>query len=175
MDKYYFLVAELPTLFFNKEPEISIDYFLVEAKKWMSERDFQILSRVNINDYLLNPKNPRILREFQAFENFLRSDLAKFREAKKQNIDYKPTVFAPSVVKEGNPLDVEVKLMQLRWDLLDEMQREHHFDLEYLILYYLKLQILQRFYSFDKEKGMEKFQKLYEVVYDSGDREDNGN
>ncbi|NOZ63121.1 MAG: DUF2764 family protein [Calditrichaeota bacterium] len=175
MDKYYFLVAELPTLFFSKEPELSVEYFLSEAEKWMSARDLQILSRVDINDYLVHPKSPRVLRDFQHFESALRTDLARFREEKKQNIDYKLTSVPPSLIKEGNPLEVEIKLLELRWKLLDEMQREHHFDLAYLILYYLKLQILQRYGTFNKEKGLEKFQKLYEVIYESGDRKDNGN
>lgn len=175
MDKYYFLVAELPTLFFNKEPEISEAYFLQEAEKWMSPGDFAILSKVDINDYLLNPKNPHVLRKYQSFERALRTDLAKFRQAQKQKIEYKPQTFSPSLIREGTPLEIEIKLMEIRWDLLEEMQREHHFNLEYLILYYLKLQLLQRYFSFDKEKGMKKFEKLYEVVYETGDREDNGN
>ena len=37
MDKYYFLIAELPTLFFGKEPAITVEYFLAEAEKWMNE------------------------------------------------------------------------------------------------------------------------------------------
>ncbi len=175
MDKYYFLVAELPTLFFGKEPEVTVDYFLSEAEKWMSAKDFRILSQVDINNYLVDPKNPRILRDFQQFETALRTDLAKFREAQKQNIDYKPASFSPNLVKEGNPLEIEIKLIELRWKLLDEMQREHHFDLEYLILYFLKLQLLRRLMTFDKEKGLEKFHKLYEVTNESNDREDNGN
>ncbi|OQX87518.1 hypothetical protein B6D60_03765 [candidate division KSB1 bacterium 4484_87] len=175
MDKYYFLVAELPTLFFDREPEVTIEYFLSETEKWMSSRDFQILSQVDINNYLTKPQNPRVLRDFQQFESALRTDLARFREAQKQKTDYKPASIPQSLIKEGNPLEIEIKLLELRWKLLDEMQREHHFDLAYLILYYLKLQILQRYMSFSKEKGMEKFQKLYEVIYESGDRKDNGN
>ena len=163
MDKYYFLIAELPTLFFGKEPEISVEYFLAEAEKWMNAKDFQILSRVDINDYLWNPKNPRVLRDYLDFEEKLRSDIAQFRESKKQDLDYKPASFPASVIKEGNPLEIETKLLELRWSVIDEMEREHHFDLGFLVLYYLKLQILRRYFTFNKEEGLKKFQKLYEV------------
>jgi len=67
------------------------------------------------------------------------------------------------VIKEGNPLEIEKKLLLLRWNLIEEKQQEHHFDLEFLILYFLKLQILDRLSSFNKEKGQEIFQKISKV------------
>lgn len=162
MDKYYYLVSQLPTLFFAKEPEIMIDSFLIEAAKWTSEKDFNFLKKLDINDYLLKKNDPPALINYKDFEHKLRHDLAQFREARKKDSDYKPASFSISMVKEGNPLEIEIKLMELRWKVIDEIQREHHFDLEYLILYFLKLQILQRYFKFNKEEGLKNFQKLYE-------------
>ena len=61
-------------------------------------------------------------------------------------------------------MEIEIKLLELRWKILDEMEREHHFDLGFLILYYLKLQITRRYFQFNKEEGLKKFQMLYEVA-----------
>ena len=163
MDKYYYFVAQLPMLFFGRETSMSMDYFLAEAEKWLSAKDFKSLSKVDINNFSLAGKFPATLASYKKFESALREDIFNWRLAKQHDQDYKPVSFPMSVVKEGNPLEIELKLMKLKWDFIDEMEREHHFDLGFIILYYLKLQILRRLFTFNKEKGLEKFQKLYEV------------
>lgn len=163
MDKYYYLVAELPTLFFGKEPGISVEKFLEEAQNWMDGMDYQVLSQVDMNDFDGKKKINRVYRDYTFFENKIRTDVALWREAQKRDQEYKPSNFPVSMIKEGNPLEIELRFMEMRWQFIDEMEREHHFDLGFLILYYLKLQILRRYFAFNKEHGMEKFQKLCEV------------
>jgi hypothetical protein len=163
MDRYYYFVAQLPVLAFNREAPVTESFFLEEAEKWLSPRDFSVLSHVSIGDIDKSSRRHRVADEYTAFEWALRRDLAAWRRAQKQNQDYKPSVFSAAVLKEGNPLEIETKLLQLRWDIIDDKIREHHFDLGYLILYFLQLQILNRLAKFDKEKGMEKFKQLYEV------------
>ncbi len=163
MEKYYYLIAQLPTLFFGKEALISIDYFLEEAQKWMNLKDFKLLSDIDMNDFSIDNKIHPVFFQFKLFESKLRTDIALWRKAQKQDQEYKPSSIPVSTLKEGTPLNVEIRLMELRWNFLEEMEREHHFDVGYLILYYLKLQILRRYFTFNKEQGLEKFQKLYEV------------
>lgn len=163
MDKYYYLIAELPTLFFGKEPSITVEKFLEEARNWMDARDYHILSQVDMNIFMTEKKTDQIYDKFKAFESSLRTDIGSWREAQKRDQEYKPASFPVSMIKEGNPLEIEIRFMEMRWQFIDEMGREHHFDLGYLILYYLKLQILQRYFAFNKEQGMKKFQKLCEV------------
>lgn len=163
MDTHYYIVSLLPTLFFGREAGISIEGFLEESGKWMSEKEFEKLSAVDINDFSIGKTDAKVMRQFKNFEAGLRNDIASWRKAQKRDLDYKPETFPPSILKEGNPLDAEMKLMELRWNFLEELEREHYFDLGTLILYYLKLQLLQRIFTFDKEEGLKKFQKLYEV------------
>ncbi|MCI0494100.1 DUF2764 family protein [candidate division KSB1 bacterium] len=163
MDKYYYLIAELPTLFLGKEPNITVQKFLEEAQNWMDAKDYQALSQVDMNDFDAMKKINQVYDDYKLFENKIRTDIALWREAQKRDQEYKPSSFPVSAIKEGNPLEVELRLMEMRWQFIDELEREHHFDLGYLILYYLKLQILQRFFIFNKEQGMKKFQKLCEV------------
>ena len=163
MDKYYYLVAQLPLLAYGKEIEISIEYFLIEAKKWMSAKDYSILMHADINEFAVRKRENHVLAKYKIFESCLREDIASWRDAKKRDIDFKPSNFPVSVVKEGNPLEVELKLMELRWNYLKELEIDHDFDLGFLIIYYLKMQIIQRYLTFNKEKGLIKFQKLYEV------------
>jgi len=163
MDTHYYIVSQLPMLFFGKETSITKDVFLEEARKWMSDSEFDKLSSADVNNFSVSKKDSRVLQQYKNFESGLRSDIASWRDAQKRDLDYKPTTFSPSILKEGNPLEAELKLMEIRWNFLDELEREHDFDLGTLILYYLKLQLLQRFFTFDKEQGLNKFQKLYEV------------
>jgi hypothetical protein len=163
MDKYYYLIAELPTLFFGKEPSLTVEKFLEEAQNWMDAKDYQVLSQVDMNDFDVKKKINQVFDDYKFFENKIRSDIALWREAQKRDQEYKPSNFPVSTIKEGTPLEIEVRLMEMRWQFIDELEREHHFDLGYLILYYLKLQILQRYFIFNKEEGLKKFQKLCEV------------
>ena len=68
-----------------------------------------------------------------------------------------------TLLKEGTPLDAERRLLRWKWDFLDETEHEHHFDLEFLIIYFLKLQILHRLVSFDAELGLHNYQNLCEA------------
>jgi hypothetical protein len=172
MDKYYYFVTQLPFLYFEKEPLVTIQDFLEEGRKWLSSRDYNILERADINETSISAcsqragrllSDPQVLKDYKSFENSLRSELVQWREARKSNQEYKTRLFPVSLLKEGNPLQIEKNLMKLRWDFIEEQEPSHHFDLGFLILYYLKLQLLQRLSTFDKKNGFEKFKKYTEV------------
>ena len=48
---------------------------------------------------------------------------------------------------------------------LEEKEFGYHFDMNTLMLYCLKLQILERLAAFEKEKGKTRFERLAEVRY----------
>ena len=163
MDKYYYFVSQLPSLTFADESEMTVDNFLTEAQKWVSTKDYDILTKVDINNFDSSQKTNHVFVQYKKFETELRIDIALWRDAERRDLDYKPQSFPASLIKENNPLEVEIKFMEKRWSFIDEMEREHHFDLGFIILYYLKLQILRRYFSFNKEMGLQKFKTLYEV------------
>ena len=163
MDKHYYIVSQLPTLFFKKETSITIDYFLTESEKWISGKEFKTLLNADINDTSVRTNDHNVLVLYKNFESRLRNDIVNWRKARHLDQNYTPSSFPVSLIKDGNPLEVERNLMELRWAFIDEMERERHFDLGVLILYYLKLQILKRYFTFDKQKGLNKFRSHYEV------------
>ena len=69
MDKYYYLIAELPTLFFGKEPGISVVKFLEEAQNWMDARDYKVLSQVDMNDFDAKKKVNQVYDNYKFYEN----------------------------------------------------------------------------------------------------------
>ncbi|HCL00062.1 MAG TPA: hypothetical protein DHW42_08175 [Candidatus Marinimicrobia bacterium] len=163
MDKYYYFAAQLPMLEFDKDPLIRIETFLTEARKWMSASDFYLLNRVDFKNTEKTGSEPQPLKEFKQFEFQLRTELVLWRTALKQRQEYKTVLFPVTIIKEGNPLEVEKKLLLLRWNFIDELEFGHYSDITYFILYYLKLQILARLQRFNKEIGKENFQTYTEI------------
>jgi len=163
MDKYYYLVAQLPTLVFDRDPPLDVDGFLAECEKWVSARDLAVLSEMHLSDTEGEAPGPGVVQEYRAFEKALRGDVAEYRRHRGSDQEYRPSAFPLSAVREGTPLDVERRLLRLRWDTIEELEQAHHFDLGILVLYMLKLQILRRLSTFDREEGLKTFQNLCEV------------
>lgn len=166
MDKYIYFAAQLPMLVFDKEPAIGIEAFLDEGQKWLSARDYQVLTATSINATNPQKHDIAVFREFKRYEYALRSELVQYRQSLQARQEHKPRLFPVAVLKEGNPLEVEKKLLRLRWRLLEELEFAHYSDMAFFILYYLKLQILARLRQFDKEKGKEKFLTYTELAYE---------
>lgn len=165
MDKYYYLISSLPLLKFTEAPSITKEDFIAEAKKWLKYTDFIILFKVNINNLFEDEKDVSLLKRWKEFERSLREELAFFRSARRNNIEYKVRKDLSDIIQEdNNPLEIERGLLLLRWDFLEEEEIGHFFDLDFLIIYYLKLQLLQRLFSFDKEKGKERFETYSKVI-----------
>ncbi|OQX85433.1 MAG: hypothetical protein B6D55_07450 [Candidatus Omnitrophica bacterium 4484_70.2] len=93
----------------------------------------------------------------------LRQKLASLRKALKKGQDYSLPEILKSLGKEDTPLEIEKYLLQLRWRFIEEKEVGHYFDLSFLILYFLKIQILERLFTFNKEKGKVKFNLLCKV------------
>ena len=163
MDRYYYVVAQLPLLYFDKEPSISIDYFLQETQKWLSQRDYAILCQARYDATDVAVSGPKLLKEYVQQELYFRREIATWRKAQKEGADYKPDSFPISLIKDGNPLEIERALLKRRWDKISQLEPDFHFDLEFLILYFFKLQILHKLSLFNKEKGLSIFQKISKV------------
>ncbi|MCD6115805.1 DUF2764 family protein [bacterium] len=163
MDKYYYFVSQLPALVFGKSSYMDMGLFVEEAEKWLPAKDMTKLVTVNISNYETEKNDPLVVRKFKYFEKEFRTDLAQWREAQKKSREYKPSLFNVSVVREGNPLEKEENLLKLRWQFITDLEEGHNFDLDFLLLYYMKLQIQNRLAMFEPEKGMEQFQKLCKV------------
>lgn len=163
MDKYYYLTAELPYLKFGHPPSINQSNFLKEANKWLSQKDFLILLEAGKIKFRIKKIYSLVLKRYIKFECNLRSELQSFREARQNNKEYKLSGKLRRIISLTNPLEVERALLRYRWNYLEEIEKGHYFDLDFLITFYLKLQILDRLFTFNKEKGLEKFDKLSQM------------
>ena len=165
MDKYYYIIAQLPTLYFERESFLTVEIFLREAKKWMRSGEYRYLSSIDLFDTSPDQRDPRMWREFKKRETRFRDELAQWRRSRREGKEIKKTAFPVSLIRDGNPLDIEKKLLKYRWEYIEELEKVHHFDLEFLILYFLKLQILRRLALFEKEKGEERYRNVVTTDY----------
>lgn len=160
---YPYLLAQLPTLRFTDTEFPSSLSFLDQAEKWLTENEFSILQSAALNDYFAKDHSMELLKEWSEYEHELRTDLAHYRESHRLGHDHKTNMFPTSYVKDSNPLQAEIKMLQLRWNFLAERRHIHYDDLHALLIYFLKLQILERKASFDPEVGKARFEKLTDI------------
>ena len=165
INKYYYLVASLPYLEFAKALPITRDEFLSQSSKWLSPSDFLMLSNIDIKDFKIRTDDPGILKEWKLFDLTLREELAEVRRVKKSSLHTKIPDSVKDIFEEPNPLFMERQIQKDMWDFLDEKEFGYHFDINVLIVYHLKLQVLERMATFNKEKGEAIFSELCEVTY----------
>ena len=164
-NKYYYLVASLPYLEFDKPPLITKEQFLSESGKWLTRSDYRKLSGIDIHDPYKQAGDPAVISKWKSFDRELREELAEIRKEFRKSDSRGETASFKDVFGQANPLFMEKKLERKKWDFLEGIEADYHFDINELVIYFLKLQILERLASFDKEKGKEKFEILCEVKY----------
>ena len=68
---------------------------------------------------------------------------------------------ARSAVEAENPYESELKIFELYWKALDKLSAFHFADFLSLSVYALKLRLLFRKTSFDKQKGRQEATRLF--------------
>lgn len=165
-NKYYYLVSSLPYLKFAEASPITRDEFLSECRKWLSGFDFAKVASVNIDSLDVTPQDAEVIKKWKYFELALRQELATIRKAHKSSLREKIPASLREIFEERTPLLMERSLQKKRWDFIEEEEFGYHFDTNVLMLYFLKLQILERLAVFDQERGKSAFEKLCEVGYE---------
>ena len=149
MSNMVYLMSSLPSLTFGQVPPISIDEFTRDAKSQLSARHFKRLQSVDIQ--LMNAMEGG-LKNVTSLLNDVQHDLTEIRDAKTQKRQPKLERM-PKTVTTGNPLVREEQIMQWQWEELDSIEAGKTFTFTEVVVYKLKLQIISRLHSFDKEKG----------------------
>lgn len=111
------------------------------------------------------------------FETNLRNALIRVRtdDPNRQNAylrssDHIEDSYVHEIAREAhaaaNPLDAEHVLDRARYRFLDELEVGHFFDIDRLVVYYLKLQLVTRRALQTVENGRSVFEKRYDSVLD---------
>lgn len=153
--EYYYFAATLPMLSLEDGPRLNVEEFLARAQEQLSRDDYAALYSVG-----LVPRYPpsgltAAGRDWYEFETALRNEIASDR-ARRERCDpekhlrgeYRPDPFLADFVGEAageeNPLKIEQSLNRKRWEKLEEIGLNHFFNITFLTVYYLKLQLLEK-------------------------------
>lgn len=169
MSQYYYTIASLPFLDFDSDPPLTEDEFLAACKNECNKRDFSLLEKTSLipTD---SPARQRLVDRFYAWERSLRNELVLLR-AKKKGIDpdkyiqegevrLEPVQVARGAFMNESPLASEKILNKARWMYLDQLEVGHYFDLERLLVYKLKLKILEQSAKAKKDRGREMYNTI---------------
>jgi hypothetical protein len=178
LTQYYYLVASLPLLLFEDSPPLASPAWLEMCREQVAESDYSLLSRISFDELMPRRDDPAAWRAYSAWETALRNELAVQRA---QRLGLSPEPFLrqtsffpgmPALVKEalgaGTPKAVETALDRRRWSYLEELETGTQFDLGRLVVYRLKLLLLERKDKFRPGPGRESFNKSYARVLANG-------
>lgn len=170
MSLYYYTLASLPFLLFNQKPSITVEEFLEACKELVSEDDYALLIQAGPDFPGGSVSGCQVLDRWKCWEAGMKNELVRIRARKKNTepVDVMPDVeediaaFAPArnAADDDSPLRGEEILDKAAWLFLEEIETGHYFDISMLIIYYIKLRILERKFSLDKEKGKEMYKKI---------------
>lgn len=179
MAAYYFTVAELPSLSYEADPPITVQTFLEMCESTVTGKDFLALRSAGL---VPATEGPSLLCSWYSWESSLRNELAKLRAAKLgrdadrylKEAEDRPKLadLAREAAGQDDPLRGEEVLDKARWSYLDELALMHYFDLDTLLVYYLRLLILDR--KAARGGGAEAYNELYASMAKQLDPKESG-
>ena len=165
-EQYYYVITSLPSLSLSEELPVWKDDFLANCEKYLKKTDFNILESISLFDVEKDEAFFDIVRRFFGWERGVRNALVRLRAEKLglkpdefvrgEIVDHSQTLLAEEAFNTDSPLMAEEILNRARWRYLDELEFGHYFDIERLVVFFIKLQILERISSFDAEEGRER-------------------
>ncbi len=98
-----------------------------------------------------------LVGEGYVVDTISRSSAADF--GLKGELEYIDQVVA-AIAEEGNLLDQENKIDHIRWEMADELTTFDYFNINTILAYLVKVNIVHRWVSLDQKAGREMFEKL---------------
>lgn len=166
---YYYFVASLPMLDYEGKPPMSVEEFLRQCQQLLVQEDYGFMQKLLTEDEYEIKTHNYALRSWAQFNQNFRNEIAYFR-AKRANKDPKEYLrgehsgdtnlhdIIQQASKASDPLAAEKILDRTKWQFLDTLISGHYFDIEVLIVYGLKLKILERYQAVGSPRGNEIFE-----------------
>ena len=149
--------------------------FLDDCERVVSKADFKVIEAADLSGS--SQSDHPILRIWDEFENGFRRELAQLRSSRlgwgqDQHMQLRTYDLSYSealrvAVNHESPYEAELIVSQQRWKFLDTLAANHAFDEIMLIIYHLKLQILERLSVLNNELGEHEFERLFSNIQSS--------
>lgn len=171
MAQYYFTVAALPMLAFDDEPYFSTEDVVELCASELSGVDLGFVSEAAGYFAHTDPHAiySGVLGQFHLWERGVRDASARLRaqrlgwEAEDRGLDTDPEAerIARDMINQESPLDAEMVLQRARWQELEWLEVGHYFDIGRIVIYLLKLSVIERNRQIDTDRGAERFNEIY--------------
>ncbi len=180
MSAYYYLVSSLPMLLPQTTPPLTIAELEAACGDKLSRTDLQLLQSTQLLP-VKQAGGPSASADWNDWEVALRNQIAVSRsgrgDSKVEQLPEKGCYTEINhLVQEAfaidNPLEREKYLDRARWNRLDELESGHHFDLDKLCLYKLKLLLLEKWQPRQTEGGSENFTDIVKTIVASRNEKD---
>ena len=137
-----------------------------ESAKYLSPKEQTLfkkieLDKIHTTEFLTSKY--RVLSGFSTFFIKLKTELKSLRENRMQSSQFSKKSRNTIELEAGNPLDQEIQIMHLQWREVEKLSIGHFSDVDSLIGYKIKLLLLQRWWSFDREVGFERYLDLIKM------------
>lgn len=73
-----------------------------------------------------------------------------------------------AVADDSNLIDKENRIDSIRWDMADELTAMNYFDMDFILGYLVKVNIIYRWASLDPARGREMLRRLIDTLTDGG-------
>jgi len=168
---YYYFAASLPMIEFGMKLPVSILEFLLDSERLLSAGDFADMQKALSEEPPAQTARNALLRKWIQFLHHFRNEMVWFRatQANQDPLDHMrgertTELFVREALnqagKSADPLTAEKILGRALWQKLDELLQGHYFDFEFLIIYGMKLKILDRFRQIESPRGEEIFKEF---------------
>lgn len=140
-----------------------IDIFDAEAGKFLTPQAALLLRQIDLNNIhhtSFRQSRNGVLSAFANYAFSLKDTIRQVRAARRKDAGQTSAQKQALPITPGTPLEEEIRLLKLQWDKLEELSIGHYADWSALVIYKLKLMILLRWWSFDRNKGFEAFSQL---------------
>ena len=186
MGQYYYAATSLPQLFFDAEHFPSLDSFMKVCMENLSTGDMRAILEAKklAESESVKPfgRGISILGRWSRWNASLKADIAVLRaqglgKESDSLSDVERVIGTEEIAREAfnqeSPLSAEEIIERKRWTMLDELEVGHYFDLQKLIVYMLRLTILERKAKFTAEKGTDIFNRVYNEIITTEQHTDN--
>lgn len=184
MAQYYFTVASLPMLFYEVDSYPSSKTLIDLCRQQVSLHDAALL--YDIAEMTVPKKDTyhsftnSTFRRWAEWEISLLTELSNIRAQSlgwesdfvfDSDLSIATEEIAREAAAQESPLTGEEILNRARWAYLDEIEVGHYFTIDRLIIYLLKIKILERKARFIEPLG----QKGFDTIYSGITEHNNGN
>lgn len=151
---YTYFIASLPILLFGTKPPFSSERFLEMCAEHISGGEVALLKAAPDAVGTIEEVRQATLKRWIIFDTALRNELTRIRSARRKQ-DHKylrgdgytdPSIAAAALKahRSSSVLEGERMLDEARWSALDDFEVGNHFNIDFLVIYAIKLSILGR-------------------------------